>query len=69
MTIGLVTNRSGCDALGRRMADVLMHAPNLRLAALFAPEHGLHGDLDAPVADSRDAATGLVVHNWPRART
>ncbi|GLQ93528.1 hypothetical protein GCM10007901_24790 [Dyella acidisoli] len=63
MRIGLITNRSGFDAQGRRTVDVLAHAPNVTLAALFSPEHGLNTDVDAPVGETRDAATGLVVHS------
>ena len=61
--IGLLTNRSGFDARGIRTVDVLAHAPGVTLAALFSPEHGLDTDQDAPVADTRDRATGLVVHS------
>ena len=63
MRVGLITNRSGFDAQGRRTADVLARAPGVTLAVLFSPEHGLNTDLDAPVGDTRDAATGLLVHS------
>jgi uncharacterized protein YbbC (DUF1343 family)/CubicO group peptidase (beta-lactamase class C family) len=61
--VGLITNRSGFDAAGRRTIDVLAHAPGVRLVALFSPEHGLDSDVDERVGDTRDAATGLVVHS------
>jgi len=63
MRVGLVTNRSGFDTQGRRTVDMLARAPGVTLAALFSPEHGLNTDVDAPVGDTRDAATGLVVHS------
>lgn len=63
LRIGLITNHSGFDAQGRRTVDVLAHAPGVTLAALFSPEHGLNTDVDAPVGEMRDAATGLVVHS------
>ena len=63
LRIGLITNQTGRDASGRRTADVLAQAPNLRLIALFSPEHGLSGTLDEKVASSRDAATGLPVYS------
>jgi len=63
LRLGLITNQTGRDASGRRTADVLAHAPNLRLLALFSPEHGLSGTLDEKVASSRDAATGLPVYS------
>lgn len=63
LRVGLVTNRSGFDSKGVRTADVLAHAPGVTLAALFAPEHGLASDIDAPLGDSSDAATGVPVHS------
>lgn len=63
LRIGLITNRSGFDAEGRRTIDVLARATGITLVALFSPEHGLNGDVDAPVGEARDAATGLIVHS------
>ncbi|ACD19957.1 serine hydrolase [Paraburkholderia phytofirmans] len=63
LRIGLVTNRTGFDATGRRTIDVLARAPGVTLAALFSPEHGLNSDVDEPIGDSLDPATGLVVHS------
>lgn len=63
LRIGLVTNRSGFDANGRRTIDVLKQAPGVALVALFAPEHGLDTDRDERIGDSHDAATGLAVHS------
>lgn len=63
LRIGLITNRSGFDAQGRRTVDVLVHAPGVTLAALFSPEHGLNSDVDAPVEETTDAATSLIVHS------
>ena len=63
LRVGLVTNRSGFDAQGRRTVDVLAHAPGVKLAALFSPEHGLNTDVDALIGDTIDAATGLAVHS------
>ncbi|WP_288099476.1 exo-beta-N-acetylmuramidase NamZ domain-containing protein [Pseudomonas sp.] len=63
LRVGLITNRSGFDALGRRTIDVLAEAPGVRLTALFSPEHGLDIDVDERVGDTRDTATGLAVHS------
>lgn len=67
--VGLITNHTGLDAAGRRTADVLARAPNLRLTALFSPEHGLTGTLDEKVGSTVDPATGLVVHSLYGATT
>ena len=60
--IGLVTNQTALDAAGERTADVLAHAPGIKLAAIFSPEHGIAGILDTTaIGNSRDAATGVPV--------
>ena len=60
-SIGLVTNHTGVDARGRRGIDLLAGAPGVKLRAIFSPEHGLEGIVDANVPHGRDAATGLPV--------
>ncbi len=60
-SVGLVTNQTGIDARGRRGIDLLAAAPGVKLRAIFSPEHGLDGKVDANVPHGRDAATGLPV--------
>jgi uncharacterized protein YbbC (DUF1343 family)/CubicO group peptidase (beta-lactamase class C family) len=60
-SVGLVTNQTGVDAQGRRNVDLLARAPGVRLRAIFSPEHGLTGQLDADVPHGRDPATGLPI--------
>src|SRR5262249_33448975 len=60
-SVGLVTNHTGIDGRGRRNIDLLASAPGVRLAAIFAPEHGLGGDANTDVPHTRDAATGVPV--------
>jgi len=59
--VGLVTNQTGIDASGRRGVDLMAAAPGVQLRALFSPEHGLTGQLDANVPHGRDAVTGLPI--------
>ncbi len=59
--VGLVTNQTGVDAAGRRSIDLLASASNVRLAAIFSPEHGLTGDANTDVPNTRDTVTGLPV--------
>ena len=62
--IGLVTNQTGVDAMGRRTIDVLAHAPGVSLDAIFSPEHGVTGTLDTTdINNSKDAATGVPVYS------
>ncbi len=55
------TARVGDDHL----ADLIHASPNVTLAALFGPEHGLRGLADASerVADGRDATTGVPIYS------
>ena len=62
--VGLVTNQTALDAHGQRTADILAHAPGIRLAAIFSPEHGFAGNLDTTaIGNSRDAATGAPIYS------
>lgn len=61
--IALITNHTGHDAEGRSTIDVLASAKNLKLVALFSPEHGLRGIEDTNVGDTRDEKTGLAVYS------
>ena len=62
--VGLITNHTGVDGDGVPTIHRLHDAPNVQLAALFSPEHGLHGRLDvAKIADSEDQGTGLRVYS------
>ncbi len=63
-TIGLLTNQTGIDGLGRRTIDVLAHVEGVKLAAIFSPEHGVTGALDTTaVGNTVDKATGVPVYS------
>ena len=63
MRVGLVTNQTGRDGAGRSTIDVLYKAPNVKLVALFSPEHGIRGAADEKVSDSKDEQTGLPIYS------
>src|SRR5438067_1235473 len=63
MRIGLVTNQTGRDAAGRSTIDILFKAPNVKLVALFSPEHGIRGVADEKVSDTKDEQTGLTIYS------
>jgi uncharacterized protein YbbC (DUF1343 family) len=65
--LGLVTNHTGVLPDLRPAAPALLEA-GVRLAALFGPEHGLHGTGQAGESEAArtDAATGLRVHDTYR---
>ncbi len=59
--IGLVTNQTSTDSGGQRDRSILSRAPEVKLVALFTPEHGLDGTELAGkyVASRKDPVTGL----------
>ena len=61
--MGLVTNHTGLTIDGQTTIDVLHKAPGVQLKALFGPEHGIRGTLDARVQDMTDEKTGLPVYS------
>jgi uncharacterized protein YbbC (DUF1343 family)/CubicO group peptidase (beta-lactamase class C family) len=64
MKIGLLTNNTGVDGQGRRTIDMLAGAPGVKLAAIFAPEHGIFGiQDDLKVENTTDSVTGVPVYS------
>ncbi|MHB8522934.1 MAG: DUF1343 domain-containing protein [Limisphaerales bacterium] len=63
--VGLLTNPSGVNRELETTVEVLRHAPGVQLSALFAAEHGLHGDIPAGTEfpNTKDARTGLPVYS------
>jgi len=62
--LGLLTNNTGVDHLGRRDVDLLRTTHDARLTVLFSPEHGFLGKEDrSGLPDSRDSATGLPIYS------
>ena len=60
--VGLITNHTGRDRDGNPTIDVLHKAPDVKLVALFSPEHGIRGALDQEkITNSTDEKTGLPV--------
>jgi uncharacterized protein YbbC (DUF1343 family)/CubicO group peptidase (beta-lactamase class C family) len=61
--VGLITNHTGIDRLGRRNVD-LMRQAGIQVAALFSPEHGISGGEDREgLADETDPATGIKIYS------
>lgn len=61
--VGLVTNHTGRAADGTATIDLLRAAPGVTLVALFSPEHGIRGAVDAAVDSSVDQRSGLPIHS------
>lgn len=62
--VGLITNPTGVNANLVATVDLLKKHPNVNLVALFAPEHGIRGNVRAGmnVKNGRDKQTGLPVY-------
>ncbi len=63
--IGLLTHPAGVNRHGMSTIEILRHAPNVRLVALFGTEHGVRGEFPASInyPDHVDARTGLPVYS------
>jgi uncharacterized protein YbbC (DUF1343 family) len=63
--VGLITNPSGVNRHLRPTVDLLRTASEVKLAALFGPEHGIYGDVNAgdKVSDQLDKRTGLPAYS------
>ena len=61
--VGLITNHTGADREGKSTIDVLAARTDMKLVALFAPEHGIRGTESGTIETVTDSATGLLVHS------
>lgn len=63
--VGLITNPTGVDSQLRSTIDILHEAEQVNLVALYAPEHGVRGNVYAgdKVNHATDSKTGLPVHS------
>lgn len=60
--IGLITNQTGINRWGTSSIQLLHDATEVKLLAIFSPEHGLFGKLDVPlIENTEDSATGIKV--------
>lgn len=59
--VGLITNHSGADREGKSTIDILFARTDMKLVALFAPEHGIRGEQVGSVDNTTDSVTGLPV--------
>jgi len=64
LRVGLIANQAS-QVNGRSLIDLMHEEPAINLVAVFAPEHGVRGNLGAgeQVPDGIDPATGVTVHS------
>ncbi|HEX2190030.1 MAG TPA: DUF1343 domain-containing protein [Longimicrobiaceae bacterium] len=63
--VGFITNQSAVTSTGELGIDLLARTPGVNLVALFSPEHGIRGNVEAgqKIDTSRDEKTGLPVYS------
>ena len=63
--VGLITNPTGISPDFQATIDVLYNAERVKLTALFGPEHGVRGDVEAGkyIETYTDERTGLPVYS------
>lgn len=63
--VGLITNPTGVDQQLTSIADLLYNHPDVKLTALYGPEHGVRGSAQAGqyVEKYTDEKTGLPVYS------
>ncbi|HRU63568.1 MAG TPA: DUF1343 domain-containing protein, partial [Paludibacteraceae bacterium] len=63
--VGLITNPTGVDVNLKSTIDLLNEAPNVKLVALYGPEHGVRGNVYAggTISNEIDEKTGLPVYS------
>ncbi|HEU0300737.1 MAG TPA: DUF1343 domain-containing protein [Longimicrobium sp.] len=63
--VGLITNHTAVTSTGRSAIDLLHEHPQVRLAALFGPEHGIRGNVDGGerIGTQRDPRTGVTIYS------
>lgn len=63
--VGLLTHPAGVNRYGVPTVEILRRAPNIKLVALFGPEHGIYGDIPAGenIPDTIDKRTGLPAYS------
>lgn len=63
--VGLLTNQTGVNSNMKASVDLLKADPRINLVVLFAPEHGIRGNIAAGenFGNTRDPKTGLMVYS------
>jgi uncharacterized protein YbbC (DUF1343 family) len=66
MRVGVVSNPASVDSRFRHIVDVLTTSENVKLSAIFGPQHGFHSDVQDNMIEtghSRDARRSVPVYS------
>lgn len=61
--VGLICNHTSINSRGVHIISLFREQKEFELVSLFAPEHGLRGNLDEKVPSGTDPRTGLRIHS------
>ena len=64
--VGLICNQASVNHGFRHVADLFHEHPDIKLHALFGPQHGIRGDLQDNMIETEhavDLQTGLPIHS------
>ncbi|MDR2115463.1 MAG: DUF1343 domain-containing protein, partial [Planctomycetaceae bacterium] len=62
--VGLITNHTGISHSGVSVIKLFQESAEVKLKAIFTPEHGLTGTLDQRnIGDSKDPVTGVTIYS------
>lgn len=63
--VGIVTNHSAYNSRGQYITDVIARMPEVRIGALFGPEHGIRGSAEAgeKVVSGNDPLSGIPIYS------
>src|SRR6476660_2468227 len=64
--IGLICNQASVNHGYRHVADLFHEHPDIKLSALFGPQHGIRGDVQDNMIEtghSLDRKTGLPIYS------
>jgi len=64
-TVGVIANQTSVDRRGKHLVDLLDLAPDVKVGAIFAPEHGFRGrhSAGATISDTIDSETGAPIYS------
>lgn len=63
--VGLITNQTGVNGNLKSTIDILFESNNVKLVALFSPEHGIRGEIEGGenIGNNTDELTKLPVYS------
>ncbi len=63
--VGVITNQTGVDSKGNFIIDLLKNLPQIKLVAIFGPEHGIRGQIEGglTITTDKDEKTNVPIYS------